>query len=272
MNHEQHNTTTTTPDSTQSSIFVQVEEKQPALVWKKLHSSMKTFKVSSKSLLLVALLGATAASVATSFAFAPPIILSKNNINNNSVSNNQFFKLTTATSTAMKASSSSADQEEAKKICPLLPSPVDPHTTFEAAMGWFWGPQRDFDQTEGITNTVVGYSGSVSRDKIINPTYRNICDYAESIRITYNDDKLKYEDLLEMFFDMHTPSDSRWGGTQYRSAIFVYTDEQKALAEIACKKRGSIGDMVKIEYASDFYRGEEYHQKYVEKATARRYA
>jgi peptide-methionine (S)-S-oxide reductase len=272
MNHEQHNTTTTTPDSTQSSIFVQVEEKQPALVWKKLHSSMKTFKVSSKSLLIVALLGATAASVATSFAFAPPIILSKNNINNNSVSNNQFFKLTTATSTAMKASSSSADQEEAKKICPLLPSPVDPHTTFEAAMGWFWGPQRDFDQTEGITNTVVGYSGSVSRDKIINPTYRNICDYAESIRITYNDDKLKYEDLLEMFFDMHTPSDSRWGGTQYRSAIFVYTDEQKALAEIACKKRGSIGDMVKIEYASDFYRGEEYHQKYVEKATARRYA
>jgi peptide-methionine (S)-S-oxide reductase len=272
MKHEQHNTTTTTPDSTQSSIFVQVEEKQPALVWKKLHSSMKTFKVSSKSLLLVALLGATAASVATSFAFAPPIILSKNNINNNSVSNNQFFKLTTATSTAMKASSSSADQEEAKKICPLLPSPVDPHTTFEAAMGWFWGPQRDFDQTEGITNTVVGYSGSVSRDKIINPTYRNICDYAESIRITYNDDKLKYEDLLEMFFDMHTPSDSRWGGTQYRSAIFVYTDEQKALAEIACKKRGSIGDMVKIEYASDFYRGEEYHQKYVEKATARRYA
>jgi peptide-methionine (S)-S-oxide reductase len=198
--------------------------------------------------------------------------LSKNNINNNSVSNNQFFKLTTATSTAMKASSSSADQEEAKKICPLLPSPVDPHTTFEAAMGWFWGPQRDFDQTEGITNTVVGYSGSVSRDKIINPTYRNICDYAESIRITYNDDKLKYEDLLEMFFDMHTPSDPRWGGTQYRSAIFVYTDEQKALAEIACKKRGSIGDMVKIEYASDFYRGEEYHQKYVEKATARRYA
>jgi peptide-methionine (S)-S-oxide reductase len=78
--------------------------------------------------------------------------------------------------------------------------------------------------------------------------------------------------MLEMFFDMHTPSDSRWGGTQYRSAIFVYSEEQKYLAEVACKKRGSIGLMVKIEDASDFYRGEEYHQKYVEKATARRYA
>jgi peptide-methionine (S)-S-oxide reductase len=75
--------------------------------------------------------------------------------------------------------------------------------------------------------------------------------------------------MLEMFFDMHSPSD--WG-TQYRSAIFVYTQEQKYLAEVACKKRGSRGEMVKIEDASDFYRGEEYHQKYVEKATARRYA
>ena len=118
---------------------------------------------------------------------------------------------------------------------------------------------------------MVGYSGSVSRDSTVNPTYRNIRDYAESIRITYNADKLKYEDLLEMFFDMHHPSDSRYG-TQYRSAIFVYSEEQKQLAEVACKKRGSVGELVKIEDASDFYRGEEYHQKYVEKATSRRYA
>jgi hypothetical protein len=106
---------------------------------KKLHS-MKTFKASSKSLLVV-LFGAATVSVGT--AFAPSIILSNNNINT-SVSNNQLSKTTTRTttttttttaSTTMKASSSSADQDEAKKICPLLPPPADPHTTFEAAMG-----------------------------------------------------------------------------------------------------------------------------------------
>jgi len=98
-------------------------------------------------------------------------------------------------------------------------------------------------------------------------------DYAESIRVTYNADKLKYEDLLEMFFSFSTPTDPRWAGTQYRSAIFVYTPEQRALAEHACKTRGTIGKFVKVEDASDFYRAEEYHQKYVEKASAgvRRY-
>lgn len=121
---------------------------------------------------------------------------------------------------------------------------------------------------------MVGYSGSVSRNEdgthndSTNPTYRNICDYAESIRVTFNGDKLKYEDMLQLFFDLHTPSDPRWAGTQYRSAIFVYTKEQQQMAELACKQRGTLGEMVKVEQASDFYRGEEYHQKYVEKATA----
>ena len=93
---------------------------------------MKTIKASSKSLLVV-LFGAATASIGT--AFAPPIILSNHNINT-SVINNQFFKTTTTTtktSTTMK--STSADQDEAKKICPVLPPPTDPHTTFEAAMG-----------------------------------------------------------------------------------------------------------------------------------------
>jgi len=162
-------------------------------------------------------------------------------------------------------------QQEAKRICPFLPSPEDPTTIFEAAMGWFWGPQRDFDREEGIVNTVVGYSGSVSRlsRNDVNPTYRNIQDYAESIRITFNTDKLKYEDLLEMYFEMHTPYGS--DSSQYRSAIFVYTPEQKQLAEAACKAHGTIGTYVTVEEASDFYRGEEYHQKYVEKATSARY-
>lgn len=117
--------------------------------------------------------------------------------------------------------------------------------------------------------TVVGYSGSTSRDTDTpadqNPTYRNVQDYAESIRVTFNPDKWTYEGLLEYFFGLHTPADPRWGGTQYRSAIFVYTEEQKLLAEQACKKRGALGKYVSVEMASDFYRAEEYHQKYVEK-------
>lgn len=121
----------------------------------------------------------------------------------------------------------------------------------------------------------MGYSGSTSRDSdspaTQNPTYRNVQDYAESIRITYNTDKWTYEQMLEFFFDSHTPSDPRWAGTQYRSAIFCHTEDQKLLADLACKKRGAKGEYVSVEMASDFYRAEEYHQKYVEKQVSNAY-
>ena len=169
----------------------------------------------------------------------------------------------------------SAQEQEAKKICPLLPPPEDVTANFEAAMGWFWGPQRDFDREEGIVDSVAGYSGSTSRGSENpadqNPTYRNIQDYAESIRLIFNKDKLTYEQVLEMFFDFHTPSDPRWAGTQYRSAIFVHTNDQKQLAEQACKARGELGKLISVEEASDFYKAEEYHQKYVEKQTSNAY-
>lgn len=114
----------------------------------------------------------------------------------------------------------------------------------------------------------MGYSGSQNPKSTPNPTYRNIKDYAETIRLTYNGDKLRYEELLNMFFEMHTPADPRWAGTQYRSAIFVHTPAQRALAEAAVKARGAIGKMVAIEDASDFYKAEDYHQKYIEKQTS----
>jgi len=93
-------------------------------------------------------------------------------------------------------------------------------------------------------------------------------DYAEAIRVTFNRDKWTYEQLLDEFFASHTPANPAWAGTQYRSAIFAHTEEQKQLAELACKKRGKIGEFVSVEMASDFYRAEEYHQKYVEKQTS----
>ena len=66
---------------------------------------------------------------------------------------------------------------------------------------------------------------------------------------------------------MHTPADPRWAGTQYRSAIFVHTAEQRELAEKAVQSRGALGKFVAVEKASDFYRAEEYHQKYIETMT-----
>merc|ERR1712176_544814 len=126
------------------------------------------------------------------------------------------------------------------------------------------GPQQRFDNNEGIIDTVVGYSGSNS-DETANPTYRNIQDYTESIRVTYDKDKWTYQKLLDYYFDIHTPTNSKWSGTQYRSAIFVHTEEQKQLAEQACQNRGKLGKFVSVEMASDFYRAEEYHQKYIQK-------
>jgi methionine-S-sulfoxide reductase len=162
--------------------------------------------------------------------------------------------------------SANQDQEQPQQLCPLLSPPANPSMTFEAAMGWFWGPQRDFDDVEGIQETVVGYSGSHSSQTSF-PTYRNIQDYAESIRLTFDPSQISYQDLLRMFFDLHTPTDPRWSGTQYRSAIFVHTLDQRKLAEAAVQARGTIGKYVAVEDASDFYRAEEYHQKYIEKAT-----
>ena len=90
---------------------------------------------------------------------------------------------------------------------------------------------------------------------------------AESIRISFDPAQISYADLLNLFFDMHTPADPRWAGTQYRSAVFVHTPEQRELAEQAVQSRGALGKFVAVEDASDFYRAEEYHQKYIEKAT-----
>lgn len=81
---------------------------------------------------------------------------------------------------------------------------------------------------------------------------------------------ISYADLLDLFFEMHTPADPRWAGFQYRSAIFVFTPQQRELAERAVQSRGALGKMVAVEDASDFYRAEEYHQKYIEKMTGAR--
>ena len=75
--------------------------------------------------------------------------------------------------------------------------------------------------------------------------------------------------MLDMFWSFHTPTDPRFAGTQYRSAIFPHTDEQKQLATKSMVEKGRLGSWVAVEDASDFYKGEEYHQKYIAKMTGR---
>ena len=124
---------------------------------------------------------------------------------------------------------------------------------------------------EGILETVVGYTGSQDTSVNKNPTYQNIQDYAEAIRVTFDPSKVSYKELLDMLFAFATPSDPRFSGTQYRSAIFYHTEEQKRLAQEAVQARGRVGSWVSIEPASDFYRAEEYHQKYIDKQTSSMY-
>jgi len=175
----------------------------------------------------------------------------------------------TVSATMRSARYSTSDSVNEESICPLLDPPVQPEATFEAAMGWFWGPQRDFEHVdvEGILDTVVGYTGSQNPSAHPNPTYQNIEDYAEAIRVTFDPSKISYKELLDMMFAFATPSDPCFAGTQYRSAIFYHTPVQKQLAEEAAKLRGRVGSWISIEPATDFYRAEEYHQNYIDKQT-----
>jgi peptide-methionine (S)-S-oxide reductase len=91
---------------------------------------------------------------------------------------------------------------------------------------------------------------------------------AESIRVTFDPNLVEYSDLLQMFASFHTPENPRWTGTQYRSAIFYHNEQQRKLAEDFVRGIGALGKYVAVEPASDFYQGEEYHQKYLDKMSS----
>ena len=91
------------------------------------------------------------------------------------------------------------------------------------------------------------------------------------MRVFFDPAKVSYQELVDFFFDVHTPADPRWAGTQYRSTIFVATPEQREIAEAAVAKRGALGKFVAVEETSDFYKAEEYHQRYLDKMTGRSY-
>ncbi len=139
------------------------------------------------------------------------------------------------------------------------------------AAGCFWGVEMTFRQIPGVLDAIVGYTGGHTQ----NPTYREVCSdttgHAEAIEVTYDPAQVTYERLLEVFWQMHDPTQvNRQGpdiGTQYRSAIFTHSDEQARIARASRDRAQSdFGRPIATEIvpATTFYRAEEYHQRYFE--------
>ncbi len=138
--------------------------------------------------------------------------------------------------------------------------------------GCFWGVQRIFDSLPGICATEVGYTGGKTR----NPTYEDVCTdltgHAEVLKITFDSEKISFEELLDVFFQSHNPTTkNRQGpdkGTQYRSVIFYFNESQKQAAEKKIREYQPFFKnpiVTTLEKADVFYPAEEYHQKYFEK-------
>jgi peptide methionine sulfoxide reductase msrA/msrB len=141
------------------------------------------------------------------------------------------------------------------------------------AGGCFWGMQYYFDRTEGVIETVVGYTGG----NVVNPTYEEVCSHEtghyEAIEVTFDPLKVDFEALCRLFFEIHDPTQENGQGPdigpQYRSAIFYLSNPQKMLAlrliqELSKKGLEVATDLIP---ATTFYPAEEVHQKYYEKTS-----
>ena len=141
------------------------------------------------------------------------------------------------------------------------------------AAGCFWGVEKKFDLTKGVTIVEVGYTGG----KTQNPTYEQVCyedtGHAEAVRINFNDKIITYKELLNVFWSCHNPTTlNRQGpdiGEQYRSAIFYLDEKQKTEAEESKRKMNETtfnnNIVTEITKFDVFYLAEEYHQKYLKK-------
>ncbi len=140
------------------------------------------------------------------------------------------------------------------------------------AGGCFWCIETTLNRLTGVKEVISGYTAG----KIPNPTYREVCSgltgHAEAVKVVFDPDQISYEMLLKVFFAMHDPTTlNRQGadiGTQYRSAIYYYNDEQKQTAEALIQQLESEGVFNKIvtevSPADTFYVAEDYHQNYYE--------
>lgn len=137
--------------------------------------------------------------------------------------------------------------------------------------GCFWCTEAVFDEVIGVTDVVSGYSNGHTK----NPTYEQICDgdtgHAEVVKVTFDPAQISYNDILGIFFSIHDPTTlNRQGndiGTQYRSAIFVHSPEQRATAEAIIRKLNEENlwgkpIVTEVTDAATFYPAEDYHQEF----------
>jgi peptide-methionine (S)-S-oxide reductase len=158
---------------------------------------------------------------------------------------------------------------------PLVP-PFAGKELARFGMGCFWGAERKFWELPNVYSTSVGYAGGYTP----NPTYEEVCTghtgHAEVVQVAYDKALLRYEDLLRVFWENHDPTQGmRQGndtGTQYRSALYYFNEEQRRAAEAsrdaysaALRAAGHGAITTELKPAAEYYFAEEYHQQYLAK-------
>lgn len=159
---------------------------------------------------------------------------------------------------------------------PLTPPYPEQMLTAMFGLGCFWGAERKFWQQNGVFTTAVGYSAGITP----NPTYQEVCTgmtgHNEVVLVVYDPKVISYQDLLKIFWESHNPTQGMGQGndrgTQYRSGIYVYSEEQKVLAEASKENYQKVlmeagyGKITtEILDAPEFYYAEDYHQQYLAK-------
>ncbi len=143
-------------------------------------------------------------------------------------------------------------------------------------MGCFWGAERKFWKLPGVVSTSVGYAGGHTP----NPTYEEVCSgrtgHAEVVQVVFDPARVSFEELLKVFWESHDPTQGmRQGndaGTQYRSTLYTYSDEQQRIAEASrAEYQRVLGESghgeitTELRQAPEYYFAEEYHQQYLAK-------
>jgi peptide-methionine (S)-S-oxide reductase len=142
------------------------------------------------------------------------------------------------------------------------------------AAGCFWGVEARFREIPGVVDAAVGYTGG----RLAEPTYRDVCSgttgHAEAVEVVFDPERVSYDDLLDAFWNLHDPTTpNRQGpdyGEQYRSAIFFHGLEQERAARESKARADASGKfkrpiVTQIVPAGQFWRAEDYHQRYLEK-------
>jgi peptide-methionine (S)-S-oxide reductase len=174
----------------------------------------------------------------------------------------------------MRVRSLTHQKEEVLEASDRHENATRPEVTEKATFGagCFWQPEAAFRDTPGIVDTQVGYEGG----HVDNPTYEQVCSgttgHAEVTQVEFDPKQISYDDLLDLFWAMHDPTQvNRQGpdvGDQYRTVIFTHSPEQEAAAKASKERVQSRLDKsvaTSIEPATGFWRAEEYHQCYLQK-------